>query len=288
MSKRKGNYKGSQKRIYQAGDIYAGFQFVREVEGYSERYAFFICNKCGQEFGSVMSKIKNGKRKDCGCSRMYTQGDTIGICTFLEKIPHPKHSIAKVKCPCGQEFQYRISRLESGASCGCRGKLAIRHNGFGPKIKRPEYYIYHGMRTRCLKADFKSYPDYGGRGIKICERWLQSFDNFFADMGPRPSPGHTLERNNNDGPYGPDNCRWATRKEQNRNKRTTRMISYQGKKKSLIQWSELYGCNYKQLHARLKKGWPLNLALSQKNRPGTLSQIENEVKQISYSFGHIN
>ena len=86
--------------------------------------------------------------------------------------------------------------------------------------QRPEYYIWHGMLTRCYKPSSNGFHNYGGRGIKVCERW-RTFANFFADMGERPSPKLTLDRINNDGDYEPGNCRWATWKEQYANKRRT-------------------------------------------------------------------
>jgi hypothetical protein len=84
---------------------------------------------------------------------------------------------------------------------------------------RSEYMIWVNMKQRCLNHNNRSYYDYGGRGITVCHRWRNSFENFLEDMDPRPSPELTLERNNNDGNYEPDNCKWATRKEQSQNRR---------------------------------------------------------------------
>ena len=97
------------------------------------------------------------------------------------------------------------------------------------KAKYPgECETWYGIKKRCYSKTDQAWQNYGGRGIKVCQRWLDSFALFIQDMGPKPSGKHTIERINNDGDYCPENCRWATRKEQGYNKRTTRKITYQG------------------------------------------------------------
>lgn len=101
------------------------------------------------------------------------------------------------------------------------------------KIRKPEYEAYKDMKKRCLNPKHKGYKNYGGRGISVCERWLESFDNFKADMGNRP-PGKSLDRIDNSGNYEPSNCRWATAKEQIANRRVCKYSSREAKRKAGI------------------------------------------------------
>lgn len=130
-----------------------------------------------------------------------------------------------------------------------------------------EYRIWKLMRGRCNNRSHPNYPRYGGRGIRVCERW-SSFANFLADMGLAPA-GLTIERKNNDGGYEPGNCRWATRKEQSRNTSTNRMIAWRGETLCLAAWAERFGVTPNTLHRRLQRS-PLEKAM----RPGLVVQGE--------------
>lgn len=116
------------------------------------------------------------------------------------------------------------------------------------------------MKNRCLNPKSPSYPNYGGRGIKVCARWLR-FEDFFADMGPRPSQQHSIEREDNDGDYEPGNCRWATRSDQMKNRRNALLITHDGITLNLVEWAERRGLHRSCISERLKLGWAVAQAL---------------------------
>ncbi len=124
----------------------------------------------------------------------------------------------------------------------------------------PTYQSWQAMKQRCFQTGHKHYAKYGGRGIKVCERWLV-YANFLSDLGPRPE-GTSLERNNNNLDYEPNNCRWATRTEQNRNSSQNRIISFRGETKCLAEWCEELNLNYARVYARLfRLNWSVEDAL---------------------------
>ncbi len=111
------------------------------------------------------------------------------------------------------------------------------------------------MKDRCLDPNLKNYKDYGGRGITICNRWLCSFENFFSDMGKKTSPKHSLDRIDNDGNYEPSNCRWATKQQQQLNKRTNRILVVNGVSKIIPEWNKEKGFGRMTIRNRIKLGW---------------------------------
>ncbi len=118
------------------------------------------------------------------------------------------------------------------------------------------------MIRRCTRPNSRAYANYGGRGIRVCDRWL-TFENFIADMVQRPV-GHSLDRIDNDGPYSPENCRWATDIEQHRNRRDNRLETFRGQTKTLAEWAEEFGIRYATLHSRItKQGWSFERALTE-------------------------
>ena len=144
-----------------------------------------------------------------------------------------------------------------------------------------EYRAWRNMKTRCYNERYPKYRCYGGRGIKVCDRWLHSFENFYNDMGPAPSKG-TLERKDTNGDYTPENCRWALQKEQVRNMRTNHLLTFRGETMCLTAWAEKVGISSKTLISRLKLGWSLERALTEtpvrgKNQYSELSPKINQV-----------
>lgn len=127
--------------------------------------------------------------------------------------------------------------------------------------KTPTYSIWQHIRQRCLNPTADDYELYGGRGIKICEAW-NDFATFYADMGERPK-GMSIERIDNNGDYTPENCKWATPREQASNRRTNRRISIGGETKTLTEWRNHYGIRDETVRFRLKRGWPIERALSE-------------------------
>lgn len=127
-------------------------------------------------------------------------------------------------------------------------------SGFvNPKVS-PERAAWKNMKTRCSNPNYKEYHRYGGRGIKVCDRWAGSFSSFMKDMGPKPTPDHTLDRKENDGNYEPGNCRWATRREQSLNQSRNRVVDNQGSEITIQELSELTGIHRETLATRLDAG----------------------------------
>jgi hypothetical protein len=150
----------------------------------------------------------------------------------------------------------------------------------------PEYEVWCGMKKRCYNRRCECYERYGGRGITVCERWRASFSAFLADMGRRPSSKHTLERKENDGPYNPENCVWATAKEQARNRRSSAILTLNGVSRTIAEWSEVTGLSTHTIGARVNRyGWTVEKALtfpadgSSRNSP-TLQDKDNQAEVI--------
>lgn len=185
-----------------------------------------------QKFGRLTALRTNGKNK---------KGNYLWLC----------------QCECGSEKTIASSDLLTGnsTSCGCyaiegRREKATTHG----MSKTPEFKAWLHIKERCY-GNSKDAVNYKERGIKVCQRWLDSFENFYADMGDRPSSNHSIDRINNDGNYCPENCRWATKEQQMLNQRRTLRATHQGETKTLKEWADIVGIHYNCLRARKLKGW---------------------------------
>lgn len=171
-------------------------------------------------------------------------------------------------CDCGRDVELTGSNIRNGQqSCGCAkaelcATASVKHGSNRRTGETPEYRTWRKIKDRCHNPSDKRFADYGARGIEVCSEWRNDFERFLADMGPRPSPDHQIERNDNDGPYSPSNCRWATRVEQANNKRNNRFIDWGGEHLTLAQWARKMGMKPGTLQARLERGWTIERALA--------------------------
>ncbi|HDY87992.1 MAG TPA: hypothetical protein ENH82_07765, partial [bacterium] len=160
---------------------------------------------------------------------------------FIEEYSHNNKqgkAYWKAKCSCGETRIILTSDLKSGhtKSCGCLRKEILLKCSFKHGLNRtPTYRSWSGMKARCLNPKEPAYKYYGGRGIKVCDRWLNSFENFYTDMGKKPE-GLTIERLDNNGDYSPGNCKWATRTEQMNNTRHNTILKYNGLCLTVAEW----------------------------------------------------
>lgn len=171
------------------------------------------------------------------------------------------------RCECGNEKKIEIRNVEIGKekTCGCWRATSgnKKHN----LSKTTEYITWVGAKQRCFNVANKVYPRYGGRGITMCQNWVDSFDNFIRDMGKKPSEDHSLDRIDNSKGYSKDNCRWANKKEQSRNRRGLSILNAYGTEMCLSEWSEIMEINHSNTKGRRQRGWSKYDAIFRKTKP---------------------
>ena|SRR3990167_6466166 len=174
----------------------------------------------------------------------------------------------KCRCDCGKETIVAGGKLGTTKSCGCKFPYSTHRMSFAP-----EYRTWAAVIQRCTNSRCTHFRNYGGRGIMVCGRWLNSFEAFFSDMGPKPSPKHSIDRfPDPNGNYEPGNCRWATTKEQLRNTRKTIYATIDGVTLSVRDWCDKFGISYPAFRSRRKKGWSIEKALTD-TPPGRLKDL---------------
>lgn len=182
-----------------------------------------------------------------------------------------KQNTWRCRCDCGRYTLASGWHLRHGGvrSCGClNSELAAARKRTHGLTHTREYIIWAHIKARCLNPSDKGWKYYGGRGIQMHRAWADSFESFLLDVGPRPSPSHSIDRINNDGHYEPGNVRWATRQQQANNTRINRRIEWNGRTQTLSQWAHEIGVGVPVLHRRLfGLCWPLDRAMTRTPAP---------------------
>lgn len=201
----------------------------------------------------------------------YTEGDKIGHLYYILEVT-PKITISSVRtrprrkalflCFCGNTIETMIESVKGNKtkSCGCLQKnpthipppAKIVHGHSVNKTKTSEYQTWLAMKSRCCSSNDSNFHNYGAKGIKICNEWINNFEQFFNDMGPKPTKKHSLERINNKEGYSKLNCKWATIYEQNRNKSNNVLVTYKEKTQCAMDWSKELNLSHSGFLSRLR------------------------------------
>lgn len=235
---------------------------------------------CGQTTFVTTNNLNTGTTRSCGCLMRETSsriakehplkhptvdisGQRSGLLVAIRPLDARRRNcvVWRCRCDCGREVEIPVVSFRRNKSCGCtKGKSSIRHgHALQGRVTR-EFITWASMHARCSNPNARRYARYGGRGITVCERW-KDFAAFYADMGARP-PHHSLDRIDNDGHYSPENCRWATWKQQNRNTRANHKLTLNGITDCIAGWAERTGIPPRRIASRLCRGWTVERALT--------------------------
>lgn len=186
-------------------------------------------------------------------ARQTRVGERQGMLVCLSEYEKDNKWFLVCECDCGKTKHINQAHFRQIRSCGCIKAVTSALNGTTHGMSNSkEYQAWDSMKDRCLKPNHPAYHNYGGRGISICERWVESFSNFFSDMGYAPSKEHSLDRIDVNGDYCADNCRWATWEEQQNNRRNNVSVTMNGETRNLYSWCKEYGVSMQFIHHRVK------------------------------------
>jgi hypothetical protein len=216
-------------------------------------------------------------------------GDSFGRLTVLETLVRKGRQCLRCRCECGKEVIVDRYTAQSGRSnsCGCLHRditraVHLKHGDARRSGQRaPEHNSWVCMVQRCTNPKEKAFHRYGGRGIHVCQEWIDSYEAFLAYVGRKPSRQHTIERIDNNGHYEPGNVKWATKKEQGNNTSTNRFLEFNGKRLTVAQWATEIGMDHEVLRARLRYGWSDEEALTMPvgRWPSRLARQERQVAE---------
>jgi len=224
-----------RKAIVRIGEKFGRLKIIDEYKADGSNYRTVVCVcDCGNTKKLSKYKVTSGETKSCGC---------------LAK-ESAREALAKTR-------KDMVLSSESRSRMGGSGRFKPVHGMRNTSI----YAVWSSMISRCKLPSCPSHKSHGGRGIKVCSRWGK-FENFYLDMGDKPAPNYSIDRIDNDGDYTPENCRWATAKEQQNNKRNSVFFEFNGKSMTIAQWSDSTGIRSDTLAKRIKNGWPLDKAFT--------------------------
>lgn len=228
--------------------------------------------ECGNASVVAGAALRNGTIRSCGCLHADTMAATVidltglafGRLTVVNRVQNRGRFVFwRCRCQCGQERDVASRSLVRGItkSCGCLSR-ELR----GADRRHPLWAVWSKMVARCHRETTAGFENYGARGITVCDRWRgrHGFKHFVADIGDRPTPQHCLERRDNNAGYSPENCCWATRVEQARNKRNNRLLTHNGVTECVAHWSVVTGIPSATIISRMNRGLASDDVLGQK------------------------
>lgn len=218
------------KKVNMLGLVFGKLTVIAETDQRSnDGKVKWLCScQCGKDKIVCGKELRNGDTRSCGCLTATTKVRTVtpkrGRATKPDKAPRSPKQVTEPR-------------------------MAIVFHGLS---KTSEYHIWKAIKQRCCNPKNHAYKYYGARGIDLCERWLNSFENFIVDMGNKPEGPYSIDRRNNDLGYSPDNCFWATKMQQGKNKRNNRWLTYKGETRHLQGWADYFMIPVSTLHSALK------------------------------------